>query len=175
MVIRPVAQNRSSRKLGPRATAAAIVVFAVVGGAQAPAIDLPTASPSEIAVPTHGPPRPIGNLVDSDGDLVPDEFDNCTQIANGPQQGSNQVDTDRDGYGNACDADYSGAADFEVTTADFTIFLYAFTGTRENPETDHDGDGETTATDMSIFLSMFQQRRPLGPGLPCAGMEYCLP
>ena len=123
----------------------------------------------------QGPTRLIGALVDSDGDLVPDEFDNCTQIPNGPQQASNQVDTDRDGYGNACDADYSGAADFEVTTADFSIFLYAFTGSRPNPETDHDGDGETGAADMSIFLAMFQQRRPLGPGLPCAGKALCLP
>lgn len=171
----PIEQNRSSWKRGARRAAAAIAFFMTVGGAQDASIDGPTAPSSEVDTPTHGPLRPVGNLVDSDGDLVPDEFDNCTQIANGPQQGSNQVDTDRDGYGNACDADYSGAADFEVTTADFTIFLYAFTGTRENPETDHDGDGETTASDMSIFLSMFQQRRPLGPGLPCAGMEYCLP
>ncbi len=118
----------------------------------------------------------IGALADTDADLVPDDFDNCVAIPNGPQQGSNQVDTDRDGYGNACDADYSaGPRDFEVTTADFAIFLYAFTGARPNPETDHDGDGETTASDMAIFLRQFQGEAPLGPGLPCAGSEGCLP
>ena len=118
----------------------------------------------------------IGSLVDSDGDLVPDQFDNCTQVPNGPHQNSNQIDTDRDGYGNACDADYSGeTANFEVDTADFATFLFAFTGGQLNPETDHDGDGETTGSDMSIFLSMFQGTRTLGPGLPCAGAEGCLP
>jgi hypothetical protein len=126
---------------------------------------------------THASGRvPIGALADTDGDLVPDEFDNCVEIPNGPQQRSNQVDTDRDGYGNACDADYSsGPRDFEVTTADFAIFLYAFTGARPDPETDHDGDGETTAADMAIFLRQFQGEAPLGPGLPCAGLPDCLP
>lgn len=141
-------------------------------------------SPAQ-ADPEHAPtPTPsarraqiaIGSLVDSDGDLVPDQFDNCTLIPNGPHQNSNQVDTDRDGYGNACDADYSGdTANFEVDTADFATFLFAFTGGQFNPETDHDGDGVTTGSDMSIFLAMFQGTRTLGPGLPCAGAENCVP
>ena len=46
-----------------------------------------------------------GAITDNDGDLVPDQFDNCKLVANGPNQTSNQVDTNLDGFGNACDAD----------------------------------------------------------------------
>ncbi len=135
-----------------------------------------TARAADPEVSGSGRLRLVGALADSDGDLVPDEFDNCVEVPNGPQQGSNQVDTDRDGYGNACDGDYSaGPRDFRVTTTDFTIFLYAFTGARPNPETDHDGDGETTAADMAIFLRQYQGEATLGPGLSCAGMKGCLP
>ena len=48
-----------------------------------------------------------GPMEDFDGDRVPHEFDNCARRANGPLQASNQVDTDLDGYGNPCDADYN--------------------------------------------------------------------
>ena len=39
-----------------------------------------------------------GSVTDTDGDLVPDQFDNCLSDANGPNQGSNQIDTDADGF-----------------------------------------------------------------------------
>jgi len=125
-----------------------------------------------------------GAVVDTDSDLVPDAFDNCTALANGPAEGSNQVDSDQDGYGNACDADYrfenvnpGGVPDdFLVTTGDFPIFLDAFTGTTPNLATDHNGDGLTTTADFSTFLAQFQGTQPLGPGLSCAGVTVpCLP
>src|SRR5688500_1997304 len=43
----------------------------------------------------------VGQYLDSDGDSVVDAFDNCTAVAN-----ANQLDSDGDGYGNACDADF---------------------------------------------------------------------
>ncbi len=120
-----------------------------------------------------------GAVVDTDTDLVPDAFDNCTALANGPAQGSNQVDSDQDGYGNACDADYgfTGAGgDFLITTGDFPIFLDAFTGSAPNLATDHNGDGLTTTADFSTFLGQFQGTQALGPGLACAGVTVpCLP
>ena len=38
-----------------------------------------------------------GSVVDGDSDSVPDSFDNCSGLANGPADGSNQVDSDQDG------------------------------------------------------------------------------
>ena len=43
---------------------------------------------------------------DTDNDTIPDYFDNCTYIANGPAQDSDQIDSDLDGFGNACDYDF---------------------------------------------------------------------
>lgn len=119
-----------------------------------------------------------GSVVDGDGDLVPDAFDNCTTTVNGPGEMSNQVDTDLDGYGNACDADYrfeTPTDDFLVTTGDFPIFLAAFTGATPDLNTDHNGDGLTTTADFGLFLAQFQGQ-PLGPGLSCAGVSVpCVP
>lgn len=114
-----------------------------------------------------------GAVTDTDSDLVPDAFDNCVNLANGPGQGSNQTDTDIDGYGNACDADYN--QDFATTTLDFPTFLDAFTGAVPNFETDHNGDGSTTTLDFTTFLGAFQGVLSLGPGLPCAGTIPCTP
>ena len=118
-----------------------------------------------------------GSVVDTDSDLVPDPFDNCTALANGPGQASNQVDSDLDGYGNACDADYDG--NFLITTADFAIFLDCFTGALPPEDAaicDHDCNDLTSTADFGVFLAQFQGVRPLGPGLACAGLATpCLP
>jgi len=119
-----------------------------------------------------------GAVTDGDSDLVPDAFDNCSALANGPAEGSNQVDADVDGYGNACDADYDQDATQAVNTLDFSIFLSAFTGGSPTTVTDHDGDGSTTTIDFSTFLAAFQSAAPqVGPsGLACAGVTTpCVP
>ena len=118
-----------------------------------------------------------GAVVDGDSDLVPDQFDNCSTVANGPNQGSNQVDSDQDGYGNACDADYDQDGAELVNVPDFSVFLAAFTG-GPTTVTDHNGDGFTTVADFSTFLAAFQSGVPqVGPsGLACAGVSTpCLP
>ncbi len=114
-----------------------------------------------------------GAVADADSDMVPDEFDNCVDLANGPAETSNQVDSDQDGYGNACDTDYN--QDLATTTLDFPIFLTAFTG-GPTTVTDHNGDGATTTLDFSPFLSDFQGLNAPGPsGLACAGTVPCTP
>jgi hypothetical protein len=72
-------------------------------------------------------------------------------------QASNQVDSDGDGYGNVCDADYDN--DNLVTVVDFATFLSRFGGPGDI--TDHDGDGVVTELDLRVFLSDFQG--PPGP------------
>jgi len=114
-------------------------------------------------------------LEDMDTDLVADTVDNCEARANGPNEDSNQIDTDQDGFGNACDTDYNN--DGFTTTLDFPIYLAAFTGLVEDPSTDHTGDGLTTTIDFTRFLLDFTQQSPPGPsGLTCAGAAPpCLP
>lgn len=117
---------------------------------------------------------------DMDGDGVLDAVDNCLQIPNGFQDPSNQIDSDGDGFGNACDADYTN--DGSVSTVDFPIFRDAFIQRVSNPAVDHDGNDSVTTTDFSTFLSLFGGT-PGPSGLACAnptinvaaGDAPCLP
>lgn len=62
---------------------------------------------------------------DVDADLVPDIFDNCLEIPNGPGEApDNQVDADGDGYGNACDPDFDQSGFVGLT--DFNSFWACF-------------------------------------------------
>ena len=113
-----------------------------------------------------------GNVTDGDSDLVPDAFDNCDALANGPAQASNQADADVDGYGTACDADYDN--NNIVNALDFGPFLGAFAaGT--GPAQDHDGNGLVNALDFGGFLLGFGAGAPGSSGLACAGSAPCLP
>ncbi|MEM9175860.1 MAG: thrombospondin type 3 repeat-containing protein [Myxococcota bacterium] len=101
----------------------------------------------------------------TDADGVPDAVDNCPLTPNGPAQLSNQVDTDADGFGNACDADYDGNG--LVTTADYLLILNAIVageGPLFGPDLvlDHDGDGYFTLADIAIFEQMVRGARLLG-------------
>jgi hypothetical protein len=115
-----------------------------------------------------------GAVTDTDGDLVPNQFDNCSAVANGPNQTTNQVDSDLDGYGNRCDTDYDNS--LTTTTADFATFLGTF-GTASLGETDHDGSGTITTADFSVFLGKFSAApgAPGPSGLACAGTTPCVP
>ncbi len=53
---------------------------------------------SECVDPPPPPPPPVMDAVDTDGDTIPDDEDNCTTVAN-----TNQLDDDNDAIGNACD------------------------------------------------------------------------
>jgi hypothetical protein len=113
-----------------------------------------------------------GLLPDADGDAFPDAVDNCVARANGPL-GSNQLDADLDGFGNACDGDFDD--DGDVDRADFASFAGCVHGRPAPPadpscaEADLNGDGAADALDFTrIFLPLFG-RRPGPSGLACAG------
>jgi hypothetical protein len=100
---------------------------------------------------------------DTDGDLVEDSIDNCLFERNGPNDLSNQIDTDGDGYGTPCDTDFDQNG--VITGSDFSIFLENFnTG---NPLTDLNGDGVTSGADFTIFVSS-SNSGPGPSGLACA-------
>ncbi len=93
---------------------------------------------------------------DADGDGVLDDVDNCLEKSN-----ALQVDTDGDGCGNACDADYDqtgsvGGPDWNIFQANLGV---------ANPLTDHDEDGGVTdGSDFGVFKKLFLRNVP-GPSL----------
>ncbi|NNF18047.1 MAG: hypothetical protein HKN70_14985 [Gammaproteobacteria bacterium] len=96
--------------------------------------------------------------VDSDGDGVNDDLDNCTLIAN-----PSQLDTNGDGYGNICDPDLDNSN--TVNFADFTLLTDAFLSVpgdpNWNPDADLDGNGQVSFIDISLFPPFFLM--PPGP------------
>lgn len=91
--------------------------------------------------------------VDSDGDGVSDDLDNCTLVAN-----PDQKDQDGDGYGTACDADFNN--DGNTNFLDLGIFVGNFQ-VAGDLITDLNGDGTTNFLDFGMFVNMFMQ--PPGP------------
>ena len=83
---------------------------------------------------------------DSDGDGIPDSRDNCILVPN-----KDQLDTDGDGYGNACDADLNN--DGFVNALDLSAMRGQF-GKRKVPG-DLNGDGIVNSLDISLFAKLF--------------------
>jgi hypothetical protein len=106
---------------------------------------------------------------DADADGVCDAADDCSEAAN-----PSQLDTDLDGYGNACDADYGN--DGVVGGMDFVALGRAF-GARlgepdYSPDLDANGDGVIGGPDYVVLGRLFAG--PPGPsGLACAGSIPC--
>lgn len=89
---------------------------------------------------------------DFDADGIEDGLDNCVEASNPPQ-----TDSDGDGFGNACDADYDN--DGIVRTADFLAFGRNFAKTALapdfNPIFDADDDGRVGGSDYLLFGRQF--------------------
>lgn len=83
---------------------------------------------------------------DSDGDGVPDSRDNCVAVSN-----KDQLDTDGDGYGNACDADLNN--DGFVNALDLAAIRSQFG--KRGVAGDINGDGIVNALDVSRFSKLF--------------------
>ncbi len=134
-------------------------------------------------------------IPDTDADGWFDIQDNCPWVDNGVDQAptsgcaappcvGNQIDTDGDGYGNACDGDLNG--DGEITgmpggdctgvDSDWCL-LEASLGTTiggpgYEPDADCNGDARIDAIDQMCMVD--QSGGPVGPsGLDCAGTYPC--
>jgi hypothetical protein len=119
-----------------------------------------------------------GIAADTDGDGIPDVLDKCTldsRNATAPMT----CDSDVDGYGNVCDADFDQS--FGVNPIDFTMYFIPYfktgvdTGSRG---TDMDCAGSVSPTDFSMyfvpkFKGMLGGAIPGPSGLACAGQPGC--
>lgn len=83
---------------------------------------------------------------DDDADGTLDHLDNCIAVANPAQ-----ADTDGDGFGNACDADFNN--DCLVNFEDLTIMKTHFFSTDAN--TDLTGDGQVNFADLTVLRAVF--------------------
>jgi predicted flap endonuclease-1-like 5' DNA nuclease len=92
---------------------------------------------------------------DSDADGIADGLDNCVLVAN-----PTQIDTDQDGYGNACDPDISN--DGIVNFTDLAQLKRVFF--TNDPMADLNGDGVVNFADLAIMKKAFFKK----PG-PAAG------
>ena len=90
--------------------------------------------------------------LDTDGDGVPDNADNCTLVFNPDQR-----DTDGDNYGNICDPDFNN--DLIVNATDMSYLRSNFFTT--DPDADLDGDGVVNSIDLAILRSFYF--KPPGP------------
>lgn len=108
-----------------------------------------------------------GPAQDADTDGVPDSSDDCVVVPN-----ATQADSDLDGYGNACDADYDQTG--VVGTTDFSTFKQAWNTSAPtyNEQVDHDCTGVVGTTDFSTFKQLWNQA-PGPSGLACAGTAPC--
>lgn len=104
----------------------------------------------------------IGGL-DSDGDGLFDDIDNCIFVPNADQR-----DTDGDGYGNLCDGDLNN--DGSTDTLDLNLYKVAHRtalgDANYNQDADFNGDGLINTIDLNIYKGL--HRKPPGPS--CCGL-----
>lgn len=92
---------------------------------------------------------------DEDGDGVRDGKDTCRQVAN-----PRQIDSDGDGLGNFCDADFDHSG--EVDMADVAALKVGFGQASPTPATDLNSDGHVDMQDVLLLRSLLYNAP--GPG-----------
>ena len=140
----------------------AALVFDDTGGLPSFAFGFPGISIAENPTTMNGASLTVDNFMaaplpgsDGDADGWGDPDDNCMIKENGTAELSNQIDSDADGFGNACDPDWDGNG--VVTTLDGSLFLNASNTSAgglldgADLEFDLDGDRALTLGDFAIY------------------------
>ena len=115
-----------------------------------------------------------GSVPDGDGDGVPDQFDNCDTLPNGPlAQTDNcdgQEDGDLDGYGNPCDYDTTQGG--FAALPDLAEVLDNVSLTSTNLEFHFTCSGFTALPDLARALDNVSLTTvPGSTGLACANLN----
>ena len=109
--------------------------------------------------------------VDTDGDGIIDNRDNCIDVSN-----TSQLDTNSDGYGNMCDADYDN--DGIVGLSDYGIFRNSYQTEVGSPgynvDVDKDGDSIIAIGEFGLISAQMEAQVPGPSGLSCAGTIPCV-
>ena len=83
----------------------------------------------------------VPDVPDMDGDTIADSADNCPEVAN-----TNQLDTDDDGAGDACDTTPNG--DTDLDTIDNLADNCPVTANTDQSDTDSDNAGDACDADI---------------------------
>jgi len=119
-----------------------------------------------------------GLAPDADGDGIPDVLDKCTLDSRNATAPAT-CDSDVDGYGNVCDADFDQS--FGVNPTDFTMFFIPRFKTGIDTGSvgaDMDCSGAVNPTDFTMFFvpkfkGALGGAIPGPSGLSCAGTPGC--
>ncbi len=125
-------------------------LFSITGGINATATGTSISS-SSFAATKAVSFLDVWAVTDDDADLIPDTDDNCRQTANAAQ-----LDTDEDGYGNACDCDLDN--DGRVNRSDYIIFRTYYNS--NEALADFNGDGSVNRSDYMILRSRWNTSAP---------------
>lgn len=109
----------------------------------------------------------IAGPIDTDGDGIPDNADNCILTPNAAQ-----VDTDGDGCGNYCDSDYDqngvvGASDVGKFSGVTCFNTPGGTVPPGDPVCDCDSNGSIGAIDVGCFTTNFNRPQAQFTGGVC--------
>jgi hypothetical protein len=101
-------------------------------------------------------------LADTDGDGANDPADNCLFLAN-----ADQLDTDADAAGNACDADDDGDGLLDAVETDTGVFVSASNTGSDPLLTDTDGDGFDDGDEVALGTDpTYRHSYPGAPPIP---------
>jgi hypothetical protein len=115
-----------------------------------------------------------GSITDTDGDGVPDSFDNCVNRDNGPLQATFACNAQEDGlivdgFGRICDTDTNNDGATGLDDVSFTFAAAQVVST--NPTFDYNCDGAAGLDDVARVFADAQAVATPGPsGLACAGV-----